>query len=96
MRAPPLRVSLGQGLGRFGKEPGGHFPSNPRQGQHKRDIRGSLPLARRRSQSAQQRADLLATGLQVPGEHTQTGQQELTMGRSRFGGARGNRESEGL
>jgi hypothetical protein len=91
MGAQPLIVSLRQGLGRFGKEPGGNFPSNPRQGQHNRDIRGALSLARRLSQSAQQRADLLATGLQLLGEHTQTGQQELTMGLSRFGGARGHR-----
>jgi len=53
VRAQHLLVSLGQGLGRFGKEPGGHFTSNPRERPHNRDIRWSLTLARCLSQSAQ-------------------------------------------
>jgi hypothetical protein len=53
VRAQHLIVSLGQGLGRFGKEPGSNFTSNPRERQHNRDIRWSLPLARCLSQSAQ-------------------------------------------
>jgi hypothetical protein len=70
MRAQPLLVSFGQGLRRFRKEPGRHFPSDPRQRQHNRHIRWPLTVTRFLSQGVQQGADLLATGLQLLGQHT--------------------------
>jgi hypothetical protein len=90
VRAQPLIVSLGQGLGRFGKEPGRHFASDPRPRLHNGHIRGTLPLARLVSHSAQQGVYLWATGLQLLGHAAQTGQQEPTGGLSGFGGARGH------
>ena|SRR5438094_54813 len=46
MRAQHLIVSFGQGLGGFRKEPGGNFPSDPRQRLYNRHIRWTLTLAR--------------------------------------------------
>ena len=69
MRAQHLIVSFGYGLRRFRKEPGGDFTSDPRQRQHKRHIRWTLTVTRFRSQGVQQGTDLLATGLQLLGQH---------------------------
>lgn len=96
VRAPPLIVAPGPGLGRFGPAPGRPGPSTPRESQHKRDRRWALPLARGLRQRAQERAALGAPGLQGLGEHTPTGQPARPMGLSRGGGARGHRESQGL
>jgi hypothetical protein len=90
MRAPHVRVPLGYGLGGFGKQPSRDLATDPGEGLHHRDIRGPCPLARLLRQGVQQRADLLATGLQLLGQNAQTGQQEPTMGLRGFGGPRGN------
>ena len=69
MRAQHLRVSFGQGLRRFRKEPGRHFTSDPRQRPHNRHIRWPLTVTRFLSQGVEQGADLLATGLKLLGQH---------------------------
>jgi hypothetical protein len=89
MRAQHLRVSFGQGLGGFRKKPGRDFPSDPGQRLPQRDIRWTLPLARLVSHGAQQGASLVAPGLTVLGQDSQTGQQETTRGLRGFCGARG-------
>ena len=93
MRAQHLIVSFGQGLGGFRKKPGRNFTSDPGQRLHNRYIRWTLTLARLVSHGAQQGAYLLATGLKLLGQDSQTGQQETTMGLSGFCGARGNWQS---
>jgi hypothetical protein len=93
MRAQHLIIALGQGLVRFGKEPGRHLTSDSRQRQHHRSIRWLLTFAGRLSQGAQHGTDLLATGLKWIDQHPQTQQQEPTMGLSGFGGTRGNGQS---
>ncbi len=68
-RAQHLRVSFGQGLRRFRTEPGRHCTSDPRQRQHHRHVRWTLTVTRFLSQGVPQGADLLATGLQLLGQH---------------------------
>ncbi len=92
-RAHHLRVALSQGLGRFRKEPGRHFPSDSRPRQPKRHVRRTLTRARLLSHGAAQRADRLATRLKLLGQHAETGAEELARGLSRCGRARGHGQS---
>ena len=91
MRTPHLRVPFSQGLGRFRKEPGRPFTPDSRQRQPHRHLRCPPPCTRRLSQRVQEGAPLVVTGLQWRGPYPQARQQELTMGLSGFGRARGHR-----
>jgi hypothetical protein len=65
MRAHPLRVPFGQRLGGCGKHPGRDLTTDPGEGLHHCDLRGTLTLARLLSPGVQQGADPLAPGLQL-------------------------------
>jgi hypothetical protein len=90
LRAQPLRIPFGQGLGGFGKQPGGDLATDPREGLHNRHIGWPPRLVRFLSQSLQQCLALLGATPQLLGQHAETGEQERTMDLRGFCGSRGN------